>query len=110
MGRLIVVLLALFAVESSAATAQDLEPSQHSRQLVQKVAPVYPNLAKRTHLCGVVKLRATIAPNGSVKSIELVGGNPVFVQAAQEAVAKWRYAPAPNETRQLVELEFNTPH
>jgi hypothetical protein len=47
MGRLIVVLLVLFAVESSAATAQDLEPSQHSRQLVQKVAPVYPNLPKK---------------------------------------------------------------
>jgi TonB family protein len=110
MGRLIVVLLVVFTLEISAATAQDLETSQHLRQLVQKVAPVYPNLAKRAHLCGVVKLRATIAPNGSVKAIELVGGNPVFIQAAQDAVAKWRYAPAPEETRQLVELDFNIPH
>jgi TonB family protein len=110
MGRLIVVLLVLSMSGASCAFAQDSESSLHNRQLVQKIAPVYPDLAKRVHLSGVVKLRATIAPNGSVKSIELVGGNPVFIQAAQDAVAKWRYAPAPDETRQVVELDFKTPH
>ena len=110
MGRLIVVLLVMFTVETSVATAQDSEASPHNRQLTHKIAPVYPDLAKRVHLSGVVKLRATIAPNGSVKSIDLVGGNPVFIQAAQNAVSKWKYAPAPAETRQMVELEFNTPH
>jgi TonB family protein len=80
------------------------------RQLIHKIAPVYPDLAKRIHLSGAVKLRAIIAPDGSVKSVELVGGNPVFIQAAQEAVTKWKYAPAPAETRQTVELDFKTPH
>jgi TonB family protein len=110
MGRRIVVLVLLFTLAVCAATAQDSEPSRRSRQVVQKIAPVYPDLAKHTHISGVVKLRATIAPNGSVKSIELVGGNPVFVQAAQDAVTKWKYAPAPAETREFVELEFNMPH
>jgi len=50
-------------------------------------------------ISGVVKLRAAIAPNGSVKWIEPVGGNPVLLKAAQEAVANWKYAPAPDETR-----------
>jgi len=66
---------------------------------VQQVAPVYPDLAKRMQISGVVKLRAAIAPNGSVKWIEPVGGNPVLLKAAQEAVANWKYAPAPDETR-----------
>jgi membrane protein involved in colicin uptake len=56
----------------------------------------------------VVKLRATIAPNGMVKLIEPVGGNPVLIKAAQDAVSKWRYVPAPEETRELIELRFDT--
>jgi TonB family protein len=110
MSRLIAVFLVLFAIESGTVIAQVSETSLHSRQLVHKVAPVYPDLAKRTHLSGVVKLQATIATNGSVTSIRVVGGNPVFVQAAQDAVAKWKYAPAPDETSALVELDFNTPN
>jgi membrane protein involved in colicin uptake len=55
-----------------------------------------------------VKLRATIAPNGSVKSIESVGGNPLLIKAAHEAVKKWRYAPAADETRESIELRFDT--
>ena len=110
MGRLTIVVLALFTLEVSTANAQHSEPYQHTRQVVHKIAPVYPDLAKRTHLSDVVRLRATIAPNGSVKSVELLGGNPVFIQAAQDAVTQWKYAPAPAETRELVEINFNTPH
>ena len=106
MGRIFIVLLMVFTLQLTPATAQDSEPSRPSRQVVQKSAPVYPDLAKHTHLSGIVRLRATITPNGSVKSIELVGGNPVFVKAAQDAVTKWKYAPAAAETHELVELEF----
>jgi len=110
MRRRIVFLLVLLTLEVGTASAQDSEPNPHTRQIVHKTAPVYPDLAKRTHLSGVVRLRATIAPNGSVKSVELIGGNPVFVQSAQDAVTKWKYAPAPAETRESIELDFNTPH
>jgi TonB family protein len=73
------------------------------------VAPTYPDLAKRLQISGVVKLRAIVAPNGSVKLIEALGGNPVLMKAAQEAVTNWKYAPGPDETRELVELRFNAP-
>jgi hypothetical protein len=52
-------------------------------------------------------LGAADAPDGSVKLIESVGGNPLLIKAAQEAVTKWRYAPALHETRELIELRFN---
>jgi len=107
--RLIVFLLVLLAV-SSVASAQDSETSRQARELVHRAAPIYPELARRLQMSGVVKLRATIAPNGSVKSIEPVGGNPVLMKSAQEAVTNWKYAPAPTETRELIELRFNTPH
>jgi TonB family protein len=109
MGRRFILLrLLLLAVTANSAFAQDSETFRQGRNVVSKVTPVYPDLAKRTHITGVVKLRATIAPNGAVKSIESVGGNPLLIKAAQEAVTSWRYAPAADETRDLIELRFDT--
>jgi len=70
------------------------------------VNPVYPDLARRLQMSGVVKLRATVAADGSVKSIETVGGHPILIKAAQDAVTKWKFAPAPAETRELIEINF----
>ena len=109
MGRSLTILflVALLPVATSSTFAQDSDASEQARNVVRKVAPVYPDLAKRTHISGVVKLRATIAPDGSVKLIEPVGGNPVLIKAAKDAVTKWKYAPAHSETRELVELRFD---
>jgi len=90
-----------------AAPAQDSTPPQ-ARKVVVKVNPAYPDLARRMHLSGIVKLRATIAPNGSVKSIKPVGGNPVLVKAAQDAVSTWKFASGPDETEEMLELRFDT--
>jgi protein TonB len=70
------------------------------------VNPVYPELARRLQMSGVVKLRATVAPDGSVKSIQTVGGHPVLIKAAQDAVTNWKYVPAPSETQELIEVNF----
>jgi TonB family protein len=77
------------------------------RKVVSKVAPVYPDLARKLGLRGVVKLIVVILPDGRVKSTEVVGGNPVLSQAAVEAVRKWRYEPAPQQTHGIVELRFD---
>ena len=96
----------LLTAASGPAFAQDSGTSRHAREVVRRVAPDYPELAKRLRISGVVKLRATVAPNGSVKSVESLGGNPVLLKAAQDAVRDWKYAPAPDETRELIELTF----
>ena len=103
--RFILVLLLLLT--GASAPAQDSETSQLERRVVLKVNPVYPDLARRMHISGVVKLRATIAPNGSVKLVVPVGGNPVLIKAAQDAVTNWKFVPAPDETREVVELRFD---
>jgi TonB family protein len=77
------------------------------RKVVTRLAPVYPDLARKLHLRGVVKLIVVIAPDGQVKSTEVVGGNPVLSQAAVDAVRKWRYEPAPQQTHGVVELRFD---
>jgi TonB family protein len=106
--RLIVILVALLTLAASVAPAQDSDTSQHARKVARMVNPVYPELARRLQMSGVVKLRATVAPNGSVKSIEPLGGHPILIRAAQDAVTNWKFAPAPDETRELIELNFKT--
>lgn len=91
-----------------AVMAQNQPPSTETgRKLVRKVEPTYPEMAKRMNLSGTVKVLALVGPDGNVKSVEPVGGSPVLVQAAQEAVSRWKFAPASAESRELVELHFH---
>ncbi|MGA8621510.1 MAG: energy transducer TonB [Candidatus Sulfotelmatobacter sp.] len=77
------------------------------REVVEKVAPVYPDLAKRMHLAGVVKLEVVVRANGNVKSTRIVAGNPVLIQSATDAVRKWKFEAASEETTGIVELMFD---
>ena len=58
------------------------------------------------HITGVVKLEATVAPNGTVKSINVKGGHPVLTQSAVTAVGHWKFEAAPHETTELIEIRF----
>jgi TonB family protein len=77
------------------------------RRVVQKVVPGYPSIAKKMNLAGTVKLIAVVAPDGKVISVEPVGGSPLLIQAARDAVAKWKYAPGPGESREPLEFHFS---
>ena len=81
--------------------------SEAGRTVVRKIIPVYPEFARRMSVAGTVKLYAIVAPDGKVKSVETLGGNPVFLQPAKDAITQWKYAPAPTETKEFVELHFN---
>lgn len=61
--------------------------------LIYRVDPIYPPLAKQIHKEGRVELRAIIATDGTIQSLEVVGGDPIFFQSALEAVHQWRYKP-----------------
>ncbi len=63
--------------------------------LLVKVEPSYPQAARRAGLGGRVTLRAVIAEDGRVESVEVFAStNPLFDEAAVEAVSTWRYRPA----------------
>jgi TonB family protein len=61
--------------------------------LTHRVEPVYPTLARQIGRSGRVELRAIIATDGTIQSLEVVGGDPMFYQSALEAVRQWRYTP-----------------
>jgi TonB family protein len=82
------------------------ETSTSERKVAQRIAPVYPELAKKMHIHGAVRVEAIVRPNGTVKTTRVLGGNPVLVEAAQDAVAKWKFEPASGETTEVVQLAF----
>jgi periplasmic protein TonB len=61
--------------------------------LIHKVLPVYPALAKSARVQGAVEFTATISKEGLIENLQLVRGRPLLVQAAREAVLQWRYRP-----------------
>jgi len=61
--------------------------------LIHRVEPIYPPLAKQTHREGRVELRAIIGTDGTVRSLEIVAGDPLLERSAVEAVQQWRYKP-----------------
>ncbi|MBZ5656474.1 MAG: energy transducer TonB [Acidobacteriia bacterium] len=79
-----------------------------SRKVKSKIAPAYPDLARRMAITGVVKVEITVAANGTVKSAKLVGGHPVLANAVLDAVKKWRYETSNEETTGIVEFHFDS--
>lgn len=76
------------------------------RKVQRKVAPQYPELARQFNTSGVVKLSIEVAPSGDVHNVKVLGGSPLLVQAAQDAVKKWKYEPAKESTTEVVEFKF----
>ena len=72
--------------------------SASDRKVKSKVSPSYPELAKKMAVSGAVKVEVTVAPNGSVKSVKVIGGHPLLVDAATDAVKRWKYEAGPDET------------
>ncbi len=104
MPRLLWLLVLSLSLLPSNAFAH--EPPERARKITQKTMPAYPELARRLNLTGVVKLEVTVTPEGEVKQIEVLGGNPVFSKAAQDAVSRWKWVHEPQETKEIIQLSF----
>ena len=87
----------------SAAQQDDI-----GRKVKARVSPAYPDLARRMSISGVVKVQVVVAPNGTVKSTKIVGGHPLLVNAAVDAVKKWRFETAAEDTTGVVEFKFDS--
>jgi protein TonB len=67
--------------------------SMEASQLIHKVQPAYPEMAKQVRVQGVVEFTAIIGKTGSIEHLQLVHGHPLLVKAAQEAILQWKYKP-----------------
>jgi protein TonB len=62
-------------------------------KLVYRVDPTYPPLARQTHMQGVVVIDAILDEQGNVVEAKITSGPPLLIQAALDAVRKWKYEP-----------------
>jgi protein TonB len=62
-------------------------------RLLLQPAAVYPALAGRTEVQGIVLIDAVIDTEGNVVEMHVVSGHPLLISAALEAVRKWKYEP-----------------
>jgi TonB family protein len=85
------------------------EEATTARKITTRVQPIYPPIAKRAHLVGTVKLVLIVTPEGTVKTVRTLGGNPLFVTAAEEAVKQWKFEPSKKESAEAVAVNFQKP-
>jgi protein TonB len=98
-----VLLLGVWTSTASPAWGQ----VEIGRAVKTKVTPVYPELAKRMNIVGLVKVQIVVAPNGSVKIAKVLGGHPVLANAALDAIKQWRFETASGETTGIVQFRFD---
>lgn len=82
--------------------------------LIKRVDPVYPPLAIKAKIQGVVRFNVIIAKDGTIRNMQLMSGHPLLVPAAQEAVRQWAYRPTllngnPVEVQTSVDVNFSLP-
>ena len=94
------------SAQKDSKTQQDSKDGELTRKAKTRVAPVYPDVARRMSVTGTVKLAVVVAPNGTVKSAKVIGGHPVLVNAAVDAMKRWKFETAPTESSGVVEFTF----
>lgn len=85
----------------------DIKPAE----VLSRVQPVYPPLAQRLRVSGVVEVEGTIGLDGRIHDLHVKNGNPLLVPAAMDAVNKWVFRPTtlngePVEVIQTVIVNF----
>ena len=88
---------------STAVQAQE----ETTRKIKSRVEPMYPELARRMHISGTVKLQIVVSKDGNVKSTKVIGGPPLLIDASVDAVKRWKFDDAKDETTQAVEFKYN---
>ena len=106
LGRAVLAGLLLLVGSEARQSRVLAQEREATRQVKWRVPPDYPELARRMNLTGKVRVEVVVAADGRVTFTHPLGGHPLLVQAAETAVKKWKFTPASEATRQVVEVEF----
>jgi TonB family protein len=98
-GRRLILAGALTLALTMPAGAEDRAVKQH-------VPPVYPELAKRMRIEGVIKMSVTVDAEGKVTDVKVIAGNRMLSIAAEEAVRKWKFEPGDGVATVEVSMNF----
>ncbi len=79
---------------SNAAMPKRAASDPTPAQVIRRVSPTYPDIARRTRQRGSVELQTEVRKDGSVGRVDVISGPMLLRQAAIDAVKQWRYRPA----------------
>ena len=105
-------LVAQHAKSKDESASLDLAEAAADSRIIYKIAPEYPDIARRGHIEGPVSVRILVNTVGAVEKMTPLKGNPFLLIAAMNAVQKWRYRPyilngAPVEFQSIVTVKFS---
>ena len=69
------------------------DPDELQKHLVSAPSPVYPEIAKRAGVQGIVRLQVRATKDGRIEVDKILSGSPTLADAAISAVKKWRVRP-----------------
>lgn len=81
----------------------------NGRKVLKKTPVAYPSILRSKGIGGVVKLKVFVKPDGTVRDIEILGGNPILAESAQKSVMLWKFSPANSESALEISVSFD-PH
>jgi protein TonB len=85
------------APEAPLPIGGDVKPAE----LISRISPVYPALARNQHVSGDVRVDALIDANGRVTTMKVISGPTLLHQAAMDALRQWKYQPATLDGKQV---------
>src|SRR5579864_5134423 len=94
----------LAAASAGLSVAQEISSS---RKVLKTVAAQYPAVLKRRGIGGTVKLRVLVNANGSVKDVQILGGNPILSDCAAKAVKQWVFVAGEKEESIEISVGFD---
>jgi len=77
------------------------------RPAKKRIAPVYPELAKKMHISGAVKLEPDVDPEGQVKDVKVIQGHALLRDAAVAAAKQWVFTKASAKSVEVIEVNFH---
>jgi protein TonB len=103
---LLIFLLAALFTAVLPTTVVRAQEGTIARKVKSKVAPIYPELARKMSISGTVKVAVVVSATGVVKSTKVLGGHPLLVDAAVDAVRKWKFEAGPEDSSGVIEFKF----
>ena len=81
--------------------------SAEDRVAKKRVAPAYPELARKMHVAGAVKMQVDVDPEGQVHEVKVLEGHALLRDAAVSAVKQWVFIKSPEKSVEVVLVNFH---
>jgi TonB family protein len=77
------------------------------RATKSRVAPIYPDIARRMKIAGEVDVEATVDAAGNVSDAKTLSGSRLLAPAAEDAVRKWKFESGSGTAKVKVKVNFS---